>query len=139
MCRAACPQAAAGCSCDCNVPGASGTATPTRRGGCLHPPVRLSRDCRCKINAAKPLRPSLRSATSPRCGEAFCPAGEEKMMRQGGGILGVSSVCACREVFFVPSLQRRNRRNSKLLDKNTFLHKFDGVPFALRAYLCYNN
>ena len=24
------------------------------------------------------------------------------------------------------------------LDKNTFLHKFDGVPFALRAYLCYN-
>uniref|UniRef100_UPI00402A3F86 hypothetical protein n=1 Tax=Gemmiger formicilis TaxID=745368 RepID=UPI00402A3F86 len=40
---------------------------------------------------------------------------------------------------FVPSLQRRNRRNYKLLDKNTFLHKFDGVPFALRAYLCYNN
>ena len=24
------------------------------------------------------------------------------------------------------------------LDKNTFLHKFGGVPFALRAYLCYN-
>ena len=72
-------------------------------------------------------------------GRLFCPAGEGKMMRQGGGILGVPSMCACRKVFFVPSLQRRNRRNSKLLDKNTFLHKFDGVPFALRAYLCYNN
>ena len=55
-----------------------------------------------------------------------------------GGTLGVPSVYACRKVFFVPSLQRRNRRNYKLLDKNTFLHKFDGVPFALRAYLCYN-
>jgi len=64
------------------------------------------------------------------------------MMQQGSGTLGVTSVYACRKVFFVPSLQRRNRRNSKLLDKNTFLqkfvHKFDGVPFALRAYLCYN-
>ena len=60
------------------------------------------------------------------------------MVQQGGGSLGVPSVYACRKVFFVPSLQRRNRRNYKLLDKNTFLHKFDGVPFALRAYLCYN-
>ena len=138
MCRAACPQAAAGCSCDCNIPGASGTSTSTCRGGCLHPPVRLSRDCRCKINAAKPLRPSLRSATSPRCGEAFYPAGKQKMMQQGGGTLGVPLVYACRKVFFVPSLQRRNRRNYKLLDKNTVLHKFDSIPFASRAYLCYN-
>ena len=61
------------------------------------------------------------------------------MVQQGSGTLGVPSVYACRKVFFVPSLQRRNRRNYKLLDKNTFLHKFGGVPFALRAYLCYNN
>ena len=48
------------------------------------------------------------------CGEAFYPAGEQKMMQQGGGTLGVPSVYACRKVFFVPSLQRRNRRNSKI-------------------------
>ena len=58
------------------------------------------------------LPPPLRD-TSPRCGKAFYPAGEQKMMQQGSGILGVPLVYACRKVFFVPSLQRRNRRNSK--------------------------
>ena len=68
----------------------------------------------------------------------FLSCGRAKNDAAEGGTLGVPSVYACRKVFFVPSLQRRNRRNYKLLDKNTFLHKFDGVPFALRAYLCYN-
>ena len=103
MCRAACPQAAAGCSGDCNVPGASGTSTPTCRGGCLHPPVRLSRDCRCKINAAKPLRPSLRSATSPRCGEAFWPCGRGKNDAAGGAASSASRQCvaAARSFLFL--------------------------------------
>ena len=76
--------------------------------------------------------PPLQSPLGPLC-EGAPPAG-------GGGenCTAARNISGYDKVFFVPSLQRRNRRNYKLLDKNTFLHKFGGVPFALRAYLCYN-
>ena len=79
-------------------------------------------------NGQSPTGHRWRSATSPPRGEALC-ALRAKQQRTSGCVPYAS---------FVPSLQRRSRRNYKLLDKNTFLHKFDGVPFALRAYLCYN-
>ena len=59
------------------------------------------------------------------------------MMQQGSGTLGVPSVYACRKVFLF-LLCKEGTEEIPKLDKNTFLHKFDGVPFALRAYLCYN-
>ena len=111
---------------------------PPPRRGRARPALNLSITAAVK---AAPQSPSGHRCARPpphAVGRLFGPAGEEKMMQQGSGTLGVPSVYACRKVFFVPSLQRRNRRNYKLLDKNTFLHKFGSVPFALRAYLCYN-
>ena len=92
----------------------------------------------CKIvDISKPpqwrrMSKKVRSPLDPLC-EGTPPAG-------GGGenCTAARNISGYDKVFFVPSLQRRNRRNYKLLDKNTFLHKFDGVPFALRTYLCYN-
>jgi hypothetical protein len=76
----------------------------------------------------RPPRQQLDTGPPPhRVGRLFAPCGRSNN-EQTGAYHMLLLFLLCKEgIEEIPKL-----------DKNTVLHKFDSIPFALRAYLCYN-
>ena len=92
------------------------------------PGPQLTRKRACCGKRAKPHRPSLALGHLPTVwGRLFAPCGRS-INEQAGAYHTLLLFLLCKE----------GTEEIPKLDKNTVLHKFDSIPFASRAYLCYN-